>query len=73
MLLYIHQGSCKSQCDGKLLRMSNDDTFELYRYGETIAQNDIVRSQYSSLPYPAVPRPYLIAERVHYKEKKNKV
>lgn len=36
------------------------------RNGDTGSQNDIVREQYSSLPYPAVSEEDLFAEKNHY-------
>ena len=38
----------------------------LYRNGDTITQNDIVRSQYELLPYPTVTKERIEALRKHY-------
>ena len=41
------------------------------RLSDTLTQDDIVRNQYSSLPYPAVSKRELAAESQYYKNKQN--
>ena len=57
----------------ELRSIGTEDYFELHGYGDTTTQNDIVRNQYFSLPYPAVSRQDLIAEKLHYTNKKSHI
>ena len=54
-----------------IVMKSND--LESTGYYDTLTQDDIVRTQYCSLPYPAVSNEEFVRERNHYESKHQNV
>ena len=54
-----------------LINTKKSDEEYFSRVSDTLSQDDIVRNQYSYLPYPAVSKRNLAGELQHYKNKRN--